>query len=203
MNIKKARAFAFTAAAAAAAARKKPMPMRLEATSRAIIIAAVFCAVLPCFIAGFAAAQTSVFSRTGKIRAVVSETESKTPSWRGTALDGGFEFSGVAKSKVDFYFTYSALENGAPTEKWVALPGDRNWSELSNQPVRASGTLKGNKLLNAAVTPLSSQPEDYLTSPPPTVGLYKVVAVPLTIQPPQPAAGSSGKRGQSSDDAAA
>ncbi len=113
-------------------------------------------------------------------------------------LDAGFRFSGVARSKVDFYFTYPVFENGAATEKWVALPGDRNWSDLSNQPVRASGSLKGNKLLDARVSPLSVPPENYLTNPPPTVGLYKVVAVPLTIQPTMATTAARENSGQDS-----
>jgi hypothetical protein len=174
MNTKKADGFA---------ARKNLTPTRFVLTGRIIVIAAL-CAILSGFTAGFVSAQTSSFQQTGQIRAVVSETETETPSWKGGALDLGFEFSGVAKSKVDFYFTYTAFENGVNTEKWIALPGDRNWSELSNRQARVSGSLKGNKLLNAVVSPLSRLPEDYLTAPPPTVGLYKVVAVPLTVQPP-------------------
>jgi hypothetical protein len=182
MNTKKTRLFA---------AGKNPTLMRLAMTSRMI---AMFCALLSGFSAGFASAQTSDFHQTGQIRAIVSETETKNPLWKDTVLDGGFKFSGVAKSKVDFYFTYSAFADGATTEKWISLPGDRNWSELSNQSVRVSGSLKGNKLLNAAVSPLSVMSEDYLINPPPTAGLYKVVAVPLTVQP-QPA---QGKPAQSS-----
>lgn len=174
MNIKKAQVFA---------ARKNPPLKRLVMTSRMIVIA-IFSMMLPGFSNEFASAQTSDFYQTGQIRAVVSETETEIPSWKDTALDGGFKFSGVARSKVDFYFTYSSLEDGVTIEKWIALPDDRNWSPLSNQRVRASGSLKGNKLLNAAVSPLTRLPVDYLTSPPPTVGLYKVVAVTLTIEPP-------------------
>jgi hypothetical protein len=171
------------------AAGKIPTPTRFLMTGRRFVIA-LFCATLLAFSAGFVAAQTSGFNQTGQIRAVVSETETEFPSWKGTSLDAGFKFSGVARSKVDFYFTYSAVENGAAVEKWVALPADRNWSELSNRAVSASGSLKDNKLLNAQISPLAALPESYLTSPPPTHGLYKVVAVPLTIQP-QTAQGKS------------
>lgn len=181
MNIKKARVFA---------AGKNLTLMRLVMTSRMIVIA-IFWTILPGFSTGFASAQTSNFTQTGQIRAVVSETETDVPSWKGTAFAVGLKFSGVAKSKVEFYFTYSALEDGTATEKWIALADDRNWSELSNQPVRVSGSLKGNKLLNAVVSPLTRLPDDYLTAPPPTNGLYKVVAVPLTIQPLPPAQGKS------------
>ncbi|HEX8370983.1 MAG TPA: hypothetical protein VF604_20730 [Pyrinomonadaceae bacterium] len=184
MNTKKARVFA---------AGKNPPSQRFVTSSRMIAIA-IFCTILPGFSAGFASAQTDNFHQTGQIRAIVSETETETPSWKGTAFDAGFKFSGVAKSKVDFYFSYSTLEDGVTTEKWVALPAGRNWSELSNQQVRASGRLKDNKLLNAAAVPLARLSEDYLTNPPPTVGLYKVVAVPLTIQPPS----AQGKSGQNS-----
>src|SRR5215213_1387296 len=162
---------------------KNPPPLRFAMTGRMMVIA-IFWAILLGFNAGFASAQTSDFYQTGQIRAVVSETETEMPSWKNTALDAGFKFSGVARSKVDFYFTYSTLADGVNNEKWVALAADRNWSELSNQTVRVSGNLKGNKLLNAKVSPLARLPEDYLTAPPPTHGLYKVVAVPLTIQPP-------------------
>ncbi|HEX8734371.1 MAG TPA: hypothetical protein VF721_03550 [Pyrinomonadaceae bacterium] len=155
-----------------------------------MIVVAILWAILAGFNAGIAWAQTSDFRQTGQIRAVVSETETETPSWKNTALDAGFKFSGVARSKVDFYFTYSTFENGVNTEKWVALPNDKNWSELSNQTVRVSGNLKDNKLLNATVSPLARMPENYLTAPPPTHGLYKVVAVPLTIQP-QPLQGKT------------
>lgn len=174
MNTKKARAFA---------AGKNPTPVRFALTRRMIVIAA-FCLVSSAFGAGIASAQTTDFYQTGQIRAVVSERETEIPSWKGTSVDAGFKFSGVARSKVDFYFTYSAFEDGVNTEKWVALPGDRNWSELSNQPVRVSGRLKGNKLANAEATPLARLPEDSRTVVPATVGRYKVVAVPLTIQQP-------------------
>lgn len=175
MKTEKARAFAVKVI--------NPTLFRFVLTSR-IIKAAIFCAVLPAFSAGIALAQAHNFNQTGQIRAIVSETETENPSWKGTAIDAGYKFSGVAKSKTDFYFTYSAVEDGAAVEKWVALPADRNWSEISNRPVRVSGSLTGNKLLNAAVALLTALPDDYLSvNIPPTVGTYKVVAVPLTIQP--------------------
>ncbi len=151
-------------------------------TNRMFVIA-VFCAILLGFSAEFASAQTSDFYQTGQIRAIVSETEAEIPSWKDTVHDARFKFLGGAKSKVEFYFTYSASENGVLTEKWVALPDDRAWSQLSNQSVRVSGSLKNNKLLNAAASPLTALSEASLSTPPPTTGLYKVVAVPLTIQP--------------------
>lgn len=151
-------------------------------------VIAVFCLVLLGFSAEFTLAQTPNFYQTGQIRAIVSETETNIPSRKDTARDAAVKFPTSAKSKIEFYFTYSAFENGTPTEKWVALPDDRAWSQLSNQTVRVGGSLKNNKLSNAAVSPLTALSEKYLTAPPPTVGLYKVVAVPLTIQP-QSAAG--------------
>jgi hypothetical protein len=157
-----------------------------------MIVIAVFCAALLGFSAGFASAQTSNFHQTGQIRPIVSETETKIPSWKDTVNDAEFKFPGSAKSKVEFYFTYPVFEDGALTEKWVALSNDRAWSQFSNQSVRVSGNLKNNKLLNAAVSPLTRLSKDYLTNPPPTVGLYKVVAVPLTIQP-QSVQGKPGK----------
>ncbi len=160
---------------------KNPAPSRFSATDRMFIIA-VFYALLLSFNSGFASAQTDNFYQKGQIRAIVSETETKIPSWKDSVNDAGFNFSGGAKSKVDFYFTYSVVENRVSTEKWVALPDDKAWSQLSNQTVRISGSLKNNTLLNSAVSPLTRLSENYLTAPPPTVGLYKVVAVPLTIQ---------------------
>lgn len=164
--------------------------------SRRIIIIAKFCAILTAFSAGIAPAQTHNFRQSGQIRAVVSETETENPSWKGTEIDAGYKFSGVAKSKADFYFTYSTVEDGAAIEKWVALPGDRNWSGLSNRPVRVSGSLTANKLFNVAAAPLAALPDEYLpVNIPPTVGTYKVVAVPLTIQPQS----FQGKTGQNPD----
>ena len=163
------------------AVRKNPKLMKSVVTNRMIVIA-IFCTILLGFSAGFASAQTSNFYQKGQIRPIVSETETKIPSWKDTVHDAGFKFANGTKSRVEFYFTYSASEDGVITEKWVALPNDRPWSQLSNQSVRVSGSLKNNKLLNAAVSPLTALSENYLTTPPSTVGLYKVVAVPLTIQ---------------------
>lgn len=160
-------------------------------TNRTIVIAA-FYTILIGFNIVFVSAQTSNFYQTGQVRAVVSETETKIPSWIDSVQKEEFEFSGDAKSKVDFYFVYSASEGGVTTEKWVALSDDRAWSQLSNQSVRISGSLHNNKLTNAAVSPLTAMSKNYLATPPPTVGLYKVVAVPLTIQP-QSASGKSGR----------
>ena len=148
-----------------------------------IIVIAVFFAVLLGFSAGFASAQAYNFYQTGQIRPIVSEVETKTRFWKDTVKDAKFNFPSGIESKVEFYFTYSVSEGEALTEKWVALPNDRAWNRFSNQSVRVSGSLKNNKLLNAAVLPLTRLSEDYLTNPPPTAGLYKVVAVPLTIQP--------------------
>ena len=151
--------------------------------NKRFFVIAVFCMIFLGLGAQLALTQTSGnFSQTGQIRAIVSETETEFPSWKGTALDAGFKFSGVAKSKVDFYFTYSTIENGKASEEWLALPGDRNWSEYSNQPVSVKGSLQGNKLSNPEASLLASLPEDYQLNPPPTHGIYKVVTVPLTIQ---------------------
>lgn len=129
--------------------------------------------------AGFAPAQTENFNQTGQIRVVVSETEA--PARAATPL--GFDFSGSAKSKTDFYFVYSIVENGAASEKWTALSADRDWSRFSNQAVRITGSFNNEVLSNAAVSPLARLPETALIAPPPTTGLYKIAAVPLTIQP--------------------
>lgn len=165
----------------------------------------MFCAVLlVLWFANLSLAQTGNFSQNGQIRAVVSEIETQIPSWKGTVSDFKLNFSGVAKSKTDFYFTYLTREgSGAAVEKWVALPADRDWSELSNQPIRLSGNLTGeNKLINASVSRLKESPAtaaNNLLEPPPTRGLYKVVAVPLTLQPPQ---STQGKFTKNSDAAA-
>lgn len=156
--------------------------MRFAMSSR-MIVTAVFCMVLLGFSVEFISAQTGDFHQTGQIRAIVSETETAIPSWKDTVHDAGFKFIDGAKSKVDYYFTYSAFENGAPTEKWIALSGGGAWSRYSNQTVQANGSLKNNKLLNAAVSPLNPSSVNRPTAPTPTHGLYKIVAVPLTIEP--------------------
>ena len=156
--------------------------MRFAMTNRMIVMAISWTMLLG-FSAGLASAQTDNFYQTGQIRPIISEVETKIPSWKDTAQDAGFNFPSGAKSKVEFYFTYSVLEGGTLDEKWVALPDDKVWSRFSNQTVRVSGSFKNNKLTNAAVSPLTALSEDYLINPPPTTGIYKVVAVPLTIQP--------------------
>lgn len=147
------------------------------------IIVWLFCAILLGFNQKSVRAQSHNFYQTGQIRPIVSETEGAAAPRRDSARDAEYSFSGDAKSTLKFYFTYSVAENGVITEKWAALPGDRDWSRLSNQTVRISGSLSGGTITNAAVSPLTEMPESYQTAPPATVGLYKVVAVPLTIQP--------------------
>lgn len=122
-------------------------------------IKALLFAALVGFSAAPALAQTSSFSRTGQIRVIVSET----------------------KAEAEFYFAYSTAEN---TEKWLALPRDKNLSPLSNRTVRVRADLKAGKLSNVSVEPLGASAREYLTEPPPTIGTYRTVAVPLTIQPP-------------------
>lgn len=184
MNAKNARA---------SADGKILTPTDLSMIGRMIVIAVFL------FVAGgFGSAQKSrSFSQTGQIRAIVSETETTVSTWENSLADAGFKFAGVAGSKVEFYFVYSVFENRALTEKWIALPADEAWSRLSNQTVRLSGRRQGNKLLNAETSAvLEARPENYLTDPPPTVGLYKVAAVPLTLRPPAPALNvKSGKDG--------
>ena len=136
---------------------RKTFAVRKTVLTEAIILTAVFWVMLIGFSAALVSAQT--FSETGQIRAVVSENE----------------------PEARFYFAYPT---GGKTEKWLALPRDRNWSALSNQPVRASGSLAGDKLSSVAVAPLVALTAEYLTDPPPTVGIYKTVAVPLTVQTP-------------------
>lgn len=155
-----------------------------------MIVNVMYGLILLGFCGEFASAQINNFYQTGQIRPIVSETDTQIPSWKDTIHDVGFVFPSNAKSKVEFYFTYSALENGVITEKWLALPDDKALNRLSNQTVQVSGNLQNNKLLNPKVSPLTALSENYLTNPPPTVGLYKVVAVPLTIQP-QSAQGKS------------
>ncbi|MCY7346638.1 MAG: hypothetical protein LH614_10515 [Pyrinomonadaceae bacterium] len=151
---------------------------------RRIIVIAVFFTMLIGFSAELASAQIDNFYQTGKIRPIISETEAEIPLRENILADAGFKFPSLAKSKLEFYFAYSAFENGVLTEKWAVLPNDRAWSRLSNQTVRVSGSLNENKLSNIAVSPLTELSKNYLINPPPTVGLYKVVTVPLTIQPP-------------------
>lgn len=128
-------------------------------------------------------AQNVNFYQTGKIRAVVSEVKTETRSWKLTNIDSALNISADALSKVDFYFNYKVLENGTLNEKWLALPDDRSWSHLSNQTVRINGKIVNNKLFNTTVSPITELTENHLTDPPPTVGTYKVVTVPLTVQP--------------------
>ncbi len=173
MNSKNAHKFAI---------RKIPSLIRFAMIDTMIAIA-IFCAILFGFSSEFASAQTDNFLQTGQIRAIVSETETEIPSWKNTVHDAGIKFTGVAKSKVEFYFTYQIIENGAFSEKWVALADERAWNQFSNQTVRISGSLKNNKLSNAKISPLTEFSKEYLTSPPPTAGFYKVVVAPLTIQP--------------------
>ena len=161
--------------------RKNPSLIKLLICNR-IFLALIFCIILVGLSSGFAFAQTNNFLQTGQIRPIVSETETDNAAWKNNPHDGGIKIPGGTNSKLDFYFTYSAFEKGVSTEKWVALPNDRAWNRLSNQTVRISGSLKKNKLSNITMSPLTELSEDYLTGPPPTVGLYKVVAVPMTIQ---------------------
>jgi hypothetical protein len=164
------------------AARENQFLLRFVMTERIFVII-LFYALLLGFGAKFASAQTSNFYQTGQIRTIISETETENSAWKDPMHDAGFKSTGSAKSRREFYFTYSAFEGGKFTEKWIALPQDKVWNRLSNQTVRAKGSLKNNKLLNANVSPVIASSENYQSSPSPTVGLYKVVAVPLTIQP--------------------
>lgn len=128
-----------------------------------------------------AVAQTNDFHQKGIIRAVVSETEAKFPSWKGTEIDPGIYFSGTTRSRVDFYFTYS--DGKSINEKWQALPADRNWSSLSNRPVVLEGHMSGGQLAVADVSLTEKQTGGQLDTSPPTAGTYRTVAIPLTIVP--------------------
>jgi hypothetical protein len=128
------------------------------------------------------AAQASYFDRIGQIRAVVSETETTSPSWAGTIHDAKLPFIGVARSRVDYYFVHAVDLAGTVTEKWSALPNDRVWSPLSNRPVKLTGKLNKARLTDVTVVPLDAIREATQAVPPPTTGLYKIVSVPLTIQ---------------------
>jgi len=151
--------------------------------SNRIIEIAVCCAILLSFSTEAAVAQTNNFYQTGQIRVIVSEVETKISSLTNSVQIAGYKIPLAADSNVGFFFTYSTFENGEQTEKWLQLPNDRTWSSFSNQSVRISGSLRNNKLSNIAVSPLTALSESYLTNPPATVGRYKIVAVPLTIQP--------------------
>jgi hypothetical protein len=176
---------------------KDSKPIKFFLNRRMLVLVICFAALLV-FSARFVRAQTPEFHQTGQIRPIVSETESPVPSWKNTVHDTGVKFSGVARSKIEYYFAYKTVENGAFSEKWVALSDDRAWNQFSNQTVRLSGSLKNNKLSNAKIAPLTELSEEYLTSPPPTAGFYRVVVVPLTIQP-QSARGESFKNAASSN----
>lgn len=155
--------------------------IKILATRRAVTIAA-FCSILFALNAGFVPAQTGNFYQTGRIRAIVSETKPKLAPMAAPAAES--VAAPAADSRIKFYFTYSHLENGAPAEKWIALPDDRDWRPVANQKALVSGSLMDGKLSNPAVTLLEARAETAATSPPPTVGLYKIVVVLLTIQPP-------------------
>ena len=135
----------------------------------------VFAALL-CTWGGFATAQTSDFSYTGQIRTVIAEKESRPKSRKSWEAASGLKFSDVVGSKDGFYFSYSTSRNSIANEKWIALPDDRDWSELSNRSVRLSGLSKNGRLSIAAATPLAAVSPDSLTGPSPTRGIYKVVA---------------------------
>lgn len=154
------------------------MNAKKNATAAGIARAVVVFAIIIGVSAARISAQTFEFSRTGEIRAIVSETASEVPSRQGAPLETVSKFP---DSSVKFYFTYSTSEN---VEKWLALPRGKNWSSLSNQTVRVSGSLNEDKLSNVSVAPRGAVTRGYLTNPPPTIGIYKTVAVPLTIQTP-------------------
>ena len=128
-------------------------------------------------------AQTVNFSQNGQIKPVVSETETENPSWKNTIHDKDFVFQGIAKSKVKYYFAYPATSEGKITENWVALPDDQTLSRFSNRNVRLTGKLSNNNLTDFSITPQTFSDEKVFINPPPTAGLHKIVAVPLTIQP--------------------
>jgi hypothetical protein len=173
MDTKKAHTFA---------AKKSSLSTRFEVICRITVII-FWGAALFGINTKFAAAQANNFYQTGLIRAVISETETNTVFWKGAAADVGLNFSDVVDPGVKFYFTYSVIENGTPIEKWVSLPKDRAWSQVSNQKVLVSGSLKNEALSNVSTTVLEPHAENYLSSPPRTAGVYKIVAVLLTIQP--------------------
>ena len=142
-----------------------------------IFVSVVVCALLFACCAGSVFPQVDDFNHTGQIRAIVSETETPTTD---TFQFGASKLPVRKKTKIDFYFVYQNLQ----TEKWIALPDDKAWSKLSNQTVRISGSLTSKTLSKVQVTPLTTLSREDLLFPPPTAGVYKIVAVPLTIQPP-------------------
>lgn len=129
-------------------------------------------------------AQISDFRQTGVIRPIVSETETQTPSWKHLINASGIGFVGTAKSKTEYYFVYKANENGVVNEKWIALSDKQDFSKFSNQTVRIEAESDGKTLSNASIKSLTQVAEnEFLAAPPPTVGVYKITSVPLTIQP--------------------
>lgn len=127
--------------------------------------------------------QTNDFRQTGVIRPIVSETETQTPSWKNRVNDFGIEFIGTAKSKTDYYFVYEANDNGFTNEKWIALSDEQDFSKFSNQTVLIEAKFDGKILSNASIKSLDQNAENEFVAPPPTVGIYKIISVPLTIQP--------------------
>jgi hypothetical protein len=122
-------------------------------------------------------AQSHDLDQTGYVRPVVSEIQAAAGP---TVQLGETGFRIRSNIKKDFYFVYTAP---GKQEQWIALPNDRDWSELSNQAVRLKARLRNNKLSDLHITPLTTLSREQLVDPPPTTGLYKIVAVPLTIQP--------------------
>src|SRR5687767_11326072 len=115
-----------------------------------IVVKAVICALLFGSSVEPFAAQTKNLDQTGQVRAVISEAEVSTRDIVHFSRSG---FPIRTNTKVDFYFVYS--QNDTPAEKWIELPNDRDWSELSNRTVHLTGTLENKKLANVRATPLT------------------------------------------------
>lgn len=143
---------------------------RVVKTVVMLSVTVFFCAVL-------FANVGKAFDCVGVIRAVVVETEAPRED---NAFFPGIKFVGPARSKVEYYFVKDGLDGDAHNEKWIKLPDDRSWSSWSNRRVRLEGVLKKGSLSNVAIVDrLEKEPLVWQ----PTTGLYKIVAVPLTIQP--------------------
>lgn len=134
------------------------------------MITAFFCAQLY-------AHPGRTFTNVGTIRAIVSETKA---DWPGGGIFDSAQFVGQARSRVEYYFVYNTSVDGEKSEKWLKLPNDRDWSHLSNHRVRLDG-VRENGVLSSVGTVDKVERQTIVWQP--TTGLYKVVAVPLRIQP--------------------
>ena len=113
------------------------------------------------------------FEATGQIRSVVSELRSTSQPKLPLRLVG------TQTSEVEHFFVYSTPQARGPEERWIPVYGDIELSAFAGETVRLKGKLADRRLLAASVDGLDLSQRE--AGPPPTVGIYKTVAVPLTI----------------------